>query len=245
MRQELEEVIGKAADKHVMQSSSKTAEVKGADQATLGAAVRLGSNALGKAISIATKSIETCNGKASLVGLRISWSLLLACLTEWCDQLGFEKAGMEVVTARLSESLDKASTLSVPKLHDWLDKVLDSYEQRIYVFRKSLGAGAMPSFEGALEDRSFLLERMLADARSFYGGVEGARSVKPPIGTKPPRDTVPPKDKGGGGGGGGGGAPAATAARATAAESVAPAAQPVSASESDTSESSESSSAGE
>ncbi len=44
---------------------------------------------------------------------------------------------------------------------------------------------------------------MLADARSFYGGAEGARSVKPPIGTKPPRDTVPPKDKGGGGGGGG------------------------------------------
>ena len=103
----------------------------------------------------------------------------------------------------------------------------------------------MPSFEAALEDRSFLLERMLADARSFYGGVEGARSVKPPNGTKLPRDTVPPKDKGGGGGGGGGGAPAATAARATAAESVAPAAQPVSASASDTSESSESSSAGE
>ena len=50
--------------------------------------MRLGSNALGKAVAIAKKSIETCNGKDSLVGLRISWNLLLACLTEWCDHTG-------------------------------------------------------------------------------------------------------------------------------------------------------------
>ena len=101
MRYSLVEGIGKAADKHVVQSSSRTAEVKGADQAVLGEAVRLGSNALGKAVAIAKKSIETCSGKDTLGGLRISWNLLLACLTEWCDQLGFDKAGMEVVTARL------------------------------------------------------------------------------------------------------------------------------------------------
>eukprot|EP00966_Prymnesium_polylepis_P079146 1834394-Prymnesium_polylepis.1 len=61
MRQSLDEAIGKAADRHVIQSSSRTAEMKGADQAALGAAIRLGSNALGKAIAIAKKSIETCN----------------------------------------------------------------------------------------------------------------------------------------------------------------------------------------
>ena len=69
------------------------------------------------------------------------------------------------MTARLSESLDKASALSVAKIYEWLDKVLDSYEQRIYVYRKSLGVGSMPSFEAAIEDRSHFLERMLTDAR--------------------------------------------------------------------------------
>ena len=209
MRYSLVEGIGKAADKHVVQSSSRTAEVKGADQAVLGEAVRLGSNALGKAVAIAKKSIETCSGKDTLGGLRISWNLLLACLTEWCDQLGFDKAGMEVVTARLSESLDKASTLSVAKLYEWLDKVLDSYEQRIYVYRKSLGAQGMPSFEAAIEDRSHFLERLLTDARSYHGGVEGAKSVKQP---NPPKDKGKPTPKGGGLAGGGGAAAAATTA---------------------------------
>ena len=51
---------------------------------------------------------------------------------------------------------------------------------------------------------------MLTDARSYHGGVEGAKSAKHP--NPPPKVKPPPKGGGGGGGGGGGHASAAATA---------------------------------